>query len=236
MNYPKILVAFPTSDKKMYCEDDFIKQIKTFTYPLYDIFVVDNSDNPNKVKRWHENGIKAIHEPIKGDFREELARHQNIIREYFLNSDCDYLMMIESDVFVGECMLENLVSHAEVSGAGAVTCTYEIMKGEPTLCLTATADNTAVRSEKLLDRSHGYDVMGQGVLPLKQLLVDSDAKITATGIGCTLFTREALELVRFRTDLKLNKNAFSDTFIFTDILKLGMEVLIDSDVICEHRK
>ena len=78
--------------------------------------------------------------------------------------------------------------------------------------------------------------MGQGVLPLKQLLVDSDAKITATGIGCTLFTREALELVRFRTDLKLNKNAFSDTFIFTDILKLGMEVLIDSDIICEHRK
>ena len=43
MNYPKVLVSFPTSDKKDYCVDDFIKQIKNFTYPLYDIFVVDNS-------------------------------------------------------------------------------------------------------------------------------------------------------------------------------------------------
>jgi hypothetical protein len=145
-------------------------------------------------------------------------------------------MMIESDVFTGECILEKLVSYAECSGAGAVTCTYEIMRGEPTLCLTSTSDYRAVRSEKLLERSQGYEIMGQGVLPLNQLLVDPDAKITATGIGCTLFRREALELVYFRVDLDLNKRAFSDTFIFTDMQKLGFKILIDSNIICEHRK
>ena len=117
-----------------------------------------------------------------------------------------------------------------------VTATYEIDRGEPTLCLTATVDANLVRSEKLLDRSIGYEIMGQGVVPLKSLLNDPDARLTATGIGCTLFSRYSLENVNFRVDLDLNKRAFSDTFIFTDIDKQGYKILIDSNTICEHRK
>ena len=236
MYKPRVLVAFPTSDKKMYCEEDFVKQIKSFTYPVYDIFVVDNSKDPKKVKRWWKNGIKAVHSPIKGNFREELTRHQNIIRDYFLSGGYDYLMMIESDVFTGEAIIDKFVGYAEVYGAGVVTGTYEIMKGEPTLCLTSTVDSRLVRSERLLPRDLGYEAMGQGIIPLNKLLDDPDARLTATGIGCTLFRREALEDVNFRVDLKLNKNAFSDTFVFTDIANKGYEILIDSDLICEHRK
>ena len=110
------------------------------------------------------------------------------------------------------------------------------MRDEPTLCLTATVDTRFVRSEKLLTRSHGYEIMGQGCVELKKLLNDPDAKLTATGIGCTLFSREALECVNFRVDLDLNKRAFSDTFIFTDIERKGFRVLIDSNIICEHVK
>ena len=236
MNYPKVLIGFPTSDKKDYCVDEFIQQIKSFTYPLYDIFVVDNSKDSKHVRKFWKEGIKAIHEPLNGDFREELARHQNIIKDYFLAGDYDYLMMIESDVFTGECILEKLVSYAEVYNAGVVTATYEIDRGEPTLCLTSTVDSRLVRSEKLLDRSIGYEIMGQGVIPLRKLLSDPDAKLTATGVGCTLFSRFALEDVNFRVDLSLNKRAFSDTFIFTDIASKGYEILIDSNIICEHRK
>jgi hypothetical protein len=236
MYYPKILIAFPTSDKKDYCVDEFIQQIKSFTYPLYDIFVVDNSKDSKHVRKFWKEGIKAIHEPLKGDFREELARHQNIIKDYFLNGDYDYLMMIESDVFTGECILEKLVSYAEVYNAGVVTATYEIDRGEPTLCLTSTVDSRLVRSEKLLDRSLGYEIMGQGVIPLRKLFSDPDAKLTATGIGCTLFSRFALQDVNFRVDLSLNKRAFSDTFIFTDIASKGYEILIDSNIICKHVK
>tara|TARA_R110002012_G_scaffold152094_1_gene312022 strand:- start:2957 stop:3667 length:711 start_codon:yes stop_codon:yes gene_type:complete len=236
MNYPKVLISFPTSDKKDYCVDEFIQQIKSFTYPLYDIFVVDNSKDSKHVRKFWKEGIKAIHEPLKGDFREELARHQNIIKDYFLAGDYDYLMMIESDVFTGECILEKLVSYADVYNAGVVTATYEIDRGEPTLCLTSTVDSRLVRSEKLLDRSIGYEIMGQGVIPLRKLLSDPDAKLTATGIGCTLFSRFALQDVNFRVDLSLNKRAFSDTFIFTDIASKGYEILIDSNIICEHRK
>ena len=68
--------------------------------------------------------------------------------------------------------------------AGAVTVTYEIRKEEEeVLCLTSTVDQLGVRSEKLLNRSVGHDVMGQGTLPLNHLLNDTSAKITATGIG-----------------------------------------------------
>ena len=236
MYYPKILIGFPTSDKKDYCVDEFIQQIKSFTYPLYDIFVVDNSKDSKHVRKFWKEGIKAVHEPLNGDFREELARHQNIIKDYFLAGDYDYLMMIESDVFTGECILEKLVSYAEVYNAGVVTATYEIDRGEPTLCLTSTVDSRLVRSEKLLDRSLGYEIMGQGVIPLRKLLSDPDAKLTATGIGCTLFSRFALQEVNFRVDLSLNKRAFSDTFIFTDIASKGYEILIDSNIICKHVK
>ncbi len=236
MYYPRILISFPTSDKKDYCVDEFIQQIKSFTYPLYDIFVVDNSKDSKHVRKFWKEGIKAVHEPLNGDFREELARHQNIIKDYFLAGDYDYLMMIESDVFTGECILEKLVSYAEVYNAGVVTATYEIDRGEPTLCLTSTVDSRLVRSEKLLERSIGYEIMGQGVIPLRKLLSDPDAKLTATGIGCTLFSRFALQDVNFRVDLSLNKRAFSDTFIFTDIASKGYEILIDSNIICKHVK
>lgn len=234
---PRVLVAFPTSDKKDYCVEDFIDQIKSFTYPNYDIFVVDNSKDESHVELFWKNGIKAVHDPFKNDnFRSELARHQNIIKDYFLNGNYDYLMMIESDIFTGNCVIEKLVSYADVYGASAVTATYEIMKSQPTLCLTSTVDSRLVRSEKILERSNGYEFMGQGCIELGKLMHDPDAKITATGIGCTLFSREALEDVEFRVDLELNKNAFSDTFIYTDLAKKGHRILIDSNMICEHRK
>jgi hypothetical protein len=234
--YSRVLVAMPTADKKDYCVEKFIKQIKTFTYPNYDIFVLDNSKDPNHVKLFWKNGIKAQHEPIKGDFREELARHQNIIRNYFLNGNYDYLLMIESDVFTGECIIENLVSYADVYSASLVTATYEIRKKENVLCLTATSDSRRVRSEKIMPRNAGYSLMGQGCLPLRQMSTDVDYKITATGIGCTLFSREVLEEIPFRVDLTLNKNAFSDTFYFTDAQKKGYEVLINSDLVLHHDK
>lgn len=236
MRYPKILISFPTSDKKDYCVDDFVNQIKGFTYPLYDIFVVDNSKDKEHVKEWWKRGIKAVHEPIKGNFREELTRHQNIIRSFFLNGDYDYLLMIESDVFTGECIIENLVSYAEAYRASIVTATYEIQQDEAKLCLTSTVDGLAVRSEKILPRELGYSIMGRGCIPLQKLMKDPDARLTATGIGCTLFGREVLEDNKFRVDLKLNAGAFSDTFIFSDALRQGYEVLINSDLICEHRK
>lgn len=236
MYTPRVLVSMPTSDKKAYCEKEFIKQLRTFTYPLYDVFIVDNSEDSKKVKRFWDQGIKAIHQPIKGNFREELTRHQNIIRDYFLNGNYDYLLMLESDVFAGEAIIEKLVGYAEAYQAGCVTATYEIMKGEPTLCLTSTSDLNRVRSEKMLTRSQGYEVMGKGCVKMSKLLNDSDARITATGIGCTLFAKEALQHVKFRVDLNINKKAYSDSFIFTDLQNIGYTCLIDSDLILEHRK
>ena len=153
-----------------------------------------------------------------------------------LNGDYDYLLMIESDVFTGECIIENLVSYAEAYRASIVTATYEIQQDEAKLCLTSTVDGLAVRSEKILPRELGYSIMGRGCVPLQKLMKDPDARLTATGIGCTLFGREVLEGNKFRVDLELNAGAFSDTFIFSDALRQGYEVLINSDLICEHRK
>ena len=238
----KVLISCPTAQAKDYCVDEFIEQIKSFTYPLYDIFILDNSPDKNHVYKFWNNGIKAVHEPFNGNFktfsgREELARHQNIIRNYFLNGDYDYLLMIESDVFTGESIIENLVSYADVYKVGAVTVTYEIRKEEEeVLCLTSTVDQLGVRSEKILNRSAGYDIMGKGTLSIYHLLNDTQAKITATGIGCTLFTRDVMENIEFRVDRKLSTTAYSDTYIFTDIKKAGYEVLINSNLICTHKK
>mgnify|MGYP003625381670 CR=1 FL=1 len=218
MRYPKVLVSCPTAQVKDYCVKEFIKQIKSFTYPLYDIFILDNSPDPNHVNMFWENGIKAL-------------------RDYFLSGDYDYLLMIESDVFTGESIIENLVSYADVYGAGAVTATYEIRKEtEDVLCLTATVDQLGVRSERILPRDTGFNVMGQGCVPLKHLLNDPEAKITATGIGCTLFDREVMNNIKFRVDAKTSKTAYSDTYIFTDIANMGYEILINSDLICTHKK
>jgi hypothetical protein len=239
---PKILVSMPTADSKDYCVDDFIKQIKTLTYSNYDIMVLDNSEDPNHVKKFWDSGIVARHEPFRADFRsaqgrEELARHQNIIRDYAIGNNYDYLFMLESDVFCGESIIEQLLIHAEEEGAGIVTATYEIMKEEgPTLCLTATSDLNGVRTELILPRAQGYSIMGQGCKPFSDIIKESGLRLTATGIGCTLIHKEVLKEVPFRVNTNLSKTAYSDTYYFTDAAKKGFEIMLHSDIVCEHRK
>ncbi len=239
---PKILLSFPTSSVKDYCVDDFIKQIKTLTYSNYDIMVIDNSEDPKHVEKFWEAGILARHEPFNGNFKSasgriELARHQNIIRDYALGNNYDYLFMLESDVFCGESIIEQLLVHAEMEGAGIVTATYEIMKEEgPTLCLTATTDLNGVRTERILPRALGYSLMGKGCKPFSEFIKEPGIRLTATGIGCTLIHREVLKEVPFRVDTRISKTAYSDSFYFTDAAKKGFEIMLHSDIVCEHRK
>ena len=237
MKQPKVLVGFPTAESKDYCLDDFAKQVNTLTYSNYDVFCIDNSPNPNHVAKLWDRGIKAIHEPIKGNFREELARHQNIIKNYALSYGYDYLMMIESDVFTGESIIENLIAFSEVYGAGIVTATYEIAKEDgEVLCLTSYDDRLRVRSEKILPRESAFEVLGQGELLFDLAIKDPDVKLCATGIGCTLFHADVLKEVDFRVDLKVNPAAFSDTYYFTDAMNKGFRVMLNSNLLVEHRK
>ncbi len=59
--YPKVLIGTPTHITKEYSFQQWLDNIKSFTYPNFDILVVDNSPDEELVNRWKDKvNIKHI--------------------------------------------------------------------------------------------------------------------------------------------------------------------------------
>lgn len=117
--YPKILVACCTHECKSYAEERWSNNVSKFTYPNYDVLVVDNSPCPRDTK---------VNFPVLWkDSNQELAmlrvtRSMEVIRRHFLEGNYKYWFNLEIDVIpephdVIERMLElgdesDWISHA----------------------------------------------------------------------------------------------------------------------------
>ena len=106
---PKILVASPTYKGMKYCIDKFIKQIKNLTSPDYDILIVDNSEDDaffNELKKYQ---IKVIKDNCQKEKIHKLINSRNIIIDYALKNNYDYIFMMDCDVIPPENIIEELL-------------------------------------------------------------------------------------------------------------------------------
>src|SRR5579859_3974503 len=101
MNYPKVLVCVVTASSKSYCEKDFFKQIKSFTYPNYDILICDNSSEHHYYNKLKEiEGFDVIRvNPEDKSITQFLAESYEKLRLYALDKKYDFILCNESDVF-----------------------------------------------------------------------------------------------------------------------------------------
>jgi hypothetical protein len=111
LQLPKILIACPNHEVKEYSFQRWIDNVKSLTYPNYDIFVSDNSPNEDFIKRWKNQvpmeridtkGMEAL-----GVKRQNYSMEQ--IRQKFLNGDYERLMVIESDIIPPPNVIEEMM-------------------------------------------------------------------------------------------------------------------------------
>jgi len=111
----RVLIGTPHSDKKNYCIEEYIARVKTFTYPYYDVLIVDNSETRKNYKRFIKEGFKAIHiKPKNHSIQKILAESHDAIRKYAIANNYDYLFHLESDLVPPPVMAQRMETFGDL--------------------------------------------------------------------------------------------------------------------------
>lgn len=103
---PKILLGSPISNKKAYILPEWLRYVRSLTYPELDILLVDNSDDPE----WHKSikGFKVLHVKPIGRPETYIAQSQEVIRQCAVANNFEYLFSLECDNFASPDIIQLL--------------------------------------------------------------------------------------------------------------------------------
>ena len=104
---PKILVACPVHEVKEYSFQRWIDNVKSFTYPNFEIFVVDNSPTLDFMQRY-ESQISMVHIDVipEADYHRKITDSMAVIQKKFLTGDYYKWFNLECDVIPPKNMIE----------------------------------------------------------------------------------------------------------------------------------
>src|SRR3989344_246742 len=107
----RVLVGCPTSFHKEYCLKEYAESIKSLAYKHYDILLVDNSPNDEYLQKIKSLGINAIKGPYNENARDRIVISRNILKEYAIKNNYEYLLSLEQDVMPPKDIIERLLGH-----------------------------------------------------------------------------------------------------------------------------
>jgi len=224
---PKILLVSTINKIKSYCLFDWLKHIKTFNYPNYEVFLCDNSNDPTFHKEIIELGFNCVYEPPRGrDARYFITASLERCRVKFLAGSYDYMFILECDIFPPINIIQKLLIHDK----DVVGTTYWTESGDKSRLQLMTIYNF---NTNFANHQKEYKVRYLTFFEA-QLFIDGECKPSyANGIGCVLIRRPVLEKIAFRID-PLNPG-FADSFFYEDLWKNGIQNYCDTSVIPLHR-
>lgn len=240
MTIKKILVAAPTARAKNYCFKAWIENVLQFTYPNYDVFLSDNTDDKGANVIWLEQRFLNSYDPVHrslGDVNfnvvdtialnklpkglgviKKMTFGHNDCRQYALDNNYDYLLHLETDVFPPKDVIEKLIAH-NMPVVGGLYYRDEGFYRKPMLQRNVRLAPNRVGS---INFSHDEDI----------LLQNGPAKYAAVGLGCVLISRDTLEKIKFRC---LDVDSFHpDSYFSEDCFKYNIPIYLDPDVVCRH--
>lgn len=232
MNLPKVLVASPTYHKKDYCFKTWSDNVKGFTYPNYDVLMVDNSpiDYHKKLSK-HFKTIKVD----RGNMNsvQALTASQNEIRAHFLQYNYDWLFMLESDVIPPKDIIEYFLIWQHAVHNISYFVQLNKFDNTPTLCLQSHCGLFGLyknyKSAMVAPDEGGYWFNGEHYVfnehgfPLQYG--------AGSGIGCTFIHRNVMQMVKFRDE---NTQVYSDTYFHFDLMRNNINDYMDGQMIVKH--
>ena len=221
-NNPRVLLACPINIVKDYCMDQWIDMIKNLTYDNYDIYLVDNSKNPQyhkDLKKRHNVKISYVKPERNEEARYYMARSIEKIRKRAVSKGYDRLFILEVDVFPPANVIERLLVHdKQVVGA-----TY----------FTGHGQKTFLQLLKAVHLGEGkFEASFYGWSEAAAFMNGKLNRAFANGNGCILIKREVLQQIKFHVDP--DQVGHADSFFHSDIFKLGIDNWIDTSFIPVH--
>ncbi len=110
--YPKILVACSTNIVKSYSLQRWIDNVKKFTYPNFDILVVDTSETDDYIKQY-ANQVPIERIPWYPQESRRMCEGMEAIRQRFLAGPYKYFFSVESDIIPPPNAIEKLLEYGK---------------------------------------------------------------------------------------------------------------------------
>ena len=250
MDYPKILVGAPVCNHYDYCLDRYLEALKSFDYPNYDIFLVDNSDDETFYQKLKFLGIPIIRKGHdEPSIKMKMILGRNHLREKTLQEGYDYFFNLDQDVIPPRDTLKKLVATGKKVITGIYYNSFKVGDnwGEnPILYRELTQEEKEEIGKKGKDwlKQENFDLYSRldgnnwdyskTYIELKAEDVQGEKllEISACGTGCIMIHRDILE----KLDFKFNQGGGFDDIIFCDEVRklLHEKVWCNTSVQCEH--
>lgn len=225
MQTAKVLLAVPTYDGKIYCQDNWLEQVKSLTYKNLDVLIIDNSKSLNNFEYLKEQtrdnaNIEILYCKPSGSVKSSLNDCMQIIREKFLDGNYTHLFSLETDVFCPVNTIEYLL------------CFDLAFVGLPYFHGSGTR-GTFLMSQDFVSAVDNR--MSDIMIPQKAFLITDGNlfKCYQGGIGCTLIQRWVIEAIPFRVAEK-PANWFPDGFFHDDCKRKNIHYYIATDIFAQH--
>lgn len=217
----KVFLCSPLNFRKEYCIDRYFSNILKLSYPHKEFYFVDNSPSPfyamSKIKKWGLD-IDWL-DPKRMRNQDYIRDSMNVIRRKFLDSKCDYMFVLECDLFPPLDIIERLLSHE----AQVVAAPYFLGNGANSFLSDTDIEDSF--GETINNRNIGWH---ESFLNFKGITTTAKQ----CGMGCVMIRRDVMEQMDFFTAHDVP--AHHDTFFYFALNDLGIKTLYDTEIIVTH--
>lgn len=220
----KIFISAPQHSSKMYAFNDWLFNVRNFTYKNIEIFLADNSDTEDNSILINSFGVNCSWVmPSKDDtVFDRICNSHNVCRAEFLKSDCDFWLHLETDIIPPINVIERLLSFEEA----VVSAIYDIGTGKDRHLMVQLIDE----HHKDIQAYRTTQFVEQEDEPI--FLDGTCKKVFQCGLGCILLSREVVSMIKFRIIKDIDASA--DTYFFNDLWRKNIDVFIDTNTSCKH--
>ena len=248
----KVFIGITAHPGHAYCRETFVSALRGMVRHASQVDVEVCVAWNGYMKPWGFRGYKSFnYKPKDGEKGIDiLCNKQNLLREKFLESDCDYYLNLETDTIPPKNALTKLVeADKDIVSALYMIQTQEFQKFD-LKNLPKKRGQIGEAIKQSLDGGHsGVVVTRQRMIPTvwgifgtKSRLWDLEdalpqrglVRVFSSGMGCLLIKREVLEKLNFKIQFGGLEQQFTDFIFHKEAYDLGYQAFVDTDVWCNH--
>tara|TARA_Y100000310_G_scaffold343385_1_gene450766 strand:+ start:3053 stop:3853 length:801 start_codon:yes stop_codon:yes gene_type:complete len=246
MKNQKILVASPTYKGMQYCQEQFLERITNLDYDNYDVLIVDNSKDDSNFNILKQNKKIKVINVIRDSSDEKnkmlkLINSRNLILNYAIKNNYDYILMMDSDVIPLKNILQELLKSNKDIVSG-LYYNYFISDGKTKYLPVAWTELTNEEFNEIKQKIKLPDFV-KSKEDLRARLTEQEAQsnkliqVAIPSAGCMLISRNVFSKIKYEminTNEMNNIKTTDDVGFILQAKKQGFKIYCNTKIKCEH--